>query len=271
MSSRKPPPIPRKTETVPANIQRAREQIANKRNRERANAMVEKARQNRERRQVLTSGQQQSVETAFQQRNEMDAIVKDQLRQNSRREMANFQNRTGRILSSDVATRRRQIENARTQAQELTRELFLTAIAKRKFGGGLPELDPSSEKEVKQYLVNKFGSEANARAQVDKFGSQLGELPLPKKPPSTIGTTVRPTSSTPQPQPEPEPEPQPQPIPEPEPQLDRPRGGDSGGAIHTSVRGLKTGGEYADAGRDDALLTGTITKDEFSRRYGIGS
>ena len=213
MSSRKPPPIPRKTETVPANIQRAREQIANERNRERANAMVEKARQNRERQRVLTSGQQQSVETAFQQRNEIDAIIADQLRQNARREMSDFQNRTGRIRSSDVATRRRQIEDARTQAQELTRELFLTALAKRSnLGRGLPPPNEGSEAEVKQYLVNKFGSEAGAEAQVSYFHRQLGGLPMPKKPPPSnllnlIGTTVRPTPSTavlPQPEPEPE-------------------------------------------------------------------
>jgi hypothetical protein len=208
MSSRKPPPIPRKTETVPANIQRAREQIANERNRARANAMVEKARQNRERRRVLTSGQQQSVETAFQQRNEMDAIIADQLRQNARREMSDFQNRTGRILSSEVE-RRRKIP---TQAQELTRELFLTALAKRSnLGRGLP--DSGSEAEVKQYLVNKFGSEAGAEAQVSYFHRQLGGLPMPKKPPPSnllnlIGTTVRPTPALPQPQPEPEPEPE---------------------------------------------------------------
>jgi hypothetical protein len=208
MSSRKPPPIPRKTETVPANIQRAREQIANERNRARANAMVEKARQNRERRRVLTSGQQQSVETAFQHRNEMDAIIADQLRQNARREMSDFQNRTGRILSSEVE-RRRKIP---TQAQELTRELFLTALAKRSnLGRGLP--DSGSEAEVKQYLVNKFGSEAGAEAQVSYFHRQLGGLPMPKKPPPSnllnlIGTTVRPTPALPQPQPEPEPEPE---------------------------------------------------------------
>jgi len=51
-----------------------------------------------------------------------------------------------------------------------------------------------------------------------------------------------------------------------------------GGAIGTNLggggssgSGRKVGGNFPDADRDDALLTGTITKDEFSRKYGGSS
>jgi len=53
--------------------------------------------------------------------------------------------------------------------------------------------------------------------------------------------------------------------------------GGGGGAVGTNLggggssgSGRKVGGNFPDADRDDALLTGTITKDEFARKYGSG-
>ena len=238
MSSRQPPPIPRKS--VPANIQRAREQIANERNRARARAMVEKARENRARRQVFTREEEEGVERLFQSRNELDAIALMEARQRARERVVDFQERQRQAgeVARNIAEARKIGERTRGVAdvrgklrqalasEDFSREIAKQSVAGRKVGGvGETTL-----------LANALFGGAGLQAVAEQeFGRREAR-----------GTKVR------EPIPEPEPEPEPvrevsgnlhevdfrgNPIVEgvkgrPSGKLARPRGGDAHGNIH---------------------------------------
>ena len=255
-TKKRPPPIPRGSSggAVPANIQRAREQIARERNLQRAREITEKARSPFGRSAGLSKAQLQDVEQVFQAGVIRDDIEAQRKRDAERQAIHNFQNRSGRINSRELARRRKQIEDARNHGQQLTQELLITALAKRRFGAGLP-ID-QGEEEIRKFLGDKFGGDKNAQAQAELFGRLLGELPKPKKAPlsAVIGTQSKPKSKPPpipKKQPEPEPEPEPIPEPQPEPQVQ-----------------FKTGGNFPDAGKFD--IPPDITKDEFAKRFGVG-
>ena len=204
-----PPPIPRRGDfgrgssggsVVSDNVMRARQQVSARRNRDRApvarrtGAIIDRREQDRI---------EQSAEEKFRGGNIREAVASATARGAERARTEAFQNRSGRLTSSAIARERARLEDARSHGQKLTQELLLTAIAKRRFGGGLPDLsDPNAEANLKQYLSEKYGGEQNAKAQADLFGRLLGELPLPKK----GGSQVIGTRTTRQPQPEPEPE-----------------------------------------------------------------
>lgn len=243
MSSRQPPPIPRKS--VPANIQRAREQIANERNRARANAMVEKARENRARRQGLTREQEESVERLFQSRNELDAIALMEARARARERVVDFQERQAQAsqVARNIAEARRIGERTRGVAevrgqlrQALESEDFRREIAKESVAGR--KIGSSSERNL---IANALFGGAGLQAVAEQeFGRREAR-----------GTKIR------EPIPEPEPEPQSQsPVREVSGNLHevdfrgneitgvkgrpQPRGGDAHGNIH----GAKAGGGF---------------------------
>ena len=244
MSSRQPPPIPRK-----ANIQRAREQIANESNRARARAMVEKARENQARRQVLTREQEEGVERLFQSRNELDAIALMEARQRARERVIDFQERQAQAnqVARNIAEARVRGERMRAVAdvrgkisqslasQDFRREIGKESVAGRKLG----RADTVG-------LANALFGGAGLQAVAEQeFGRQQAR-----------GTNIR----KPIPEPEPEPEPEPAPVRQvsgnsheidfrgneivggvkgrPQPQQ---RGGDSHGNIHG---GAKAGGGF---------------------------
>ena len=244
MSSRQPPPIPRKS--VPANIQRAREQIANERNRARARAMVEKARENRARRQVFTKEEEEGVERLFQSRNELDAIALMEARQRARERVVDFQERQrqANIVAQNIAEARVRGERTRAVAdvrgqlrqalasEDFSREIAKQSVAGRKVGG-------AGETTL---LANALFGGAGLQAVAEQeFGRREAR-----------GTKVR----EPIPEPEPEPEPEPAPVREVSgnpndidfrgnqivegvkgrPQPIRARGGDAHGNIHGGAR-----------------------------------
>ena len=146
----------------------------------------------------------QSASSAFQMRNELESAVAQENRSRERNRIHNFQNRTGRLTSSAIAREKARIETARDHGQTLTQELLITALAKRRFGGGMPNLGASgSEQDLNKYLEDRFGGTANANAQGELFSRLVGELPLPRRP-----SASRPKQTILQPQPEPEPEPE---------------------------------------------------------------
>ena len=150
---------------------------------------------------------EQRASSAFQMRNDLESAVAQENRSRERNRIHNFQNRTGRLTSSAIAREKARIETARDHGQTLTQELLLTALAKRRFGGGLPNLGASGgEQDLKKYLEDRFGGTANAGAQAQLFNRLVGELPLPRR---ASGSGVKQTRIQPQPQPEPEPEPSP--------------------------------------------------------------
>ena len=246
MSSR-PPPIPRKTAD---NVVRAREQLKRGKAIAENRARIPVARS----RQVLSQGETDRVERLFQSRNELDAFKAVEERNNERQRNAEFQERrrqtgltskqlaiarkVGRERSEEIkkitpfvnrkpfelSTRdefdkNKRAANAPKEAQILSQEILITALAKRKFGGGFPDLtNLTSETDVKDFLTKKYGGEQNAKAQAELFGKLLGNLPLPRRAGSpVIATKIR--TPIPQPQPEPEPEPEPEFISPPPPPL----------------------------------------------------
>ena len=148
MSSRRsrPPPIPRKQ--VAPNVLRAREQIANERNRARARRMVEIAKENKARRQVFSQDELEKVERAFQSRNELDAIREIEQRNKLREEVARFQTRQAQrqeLLDNLEEARERgketrRIADRRSEIQrflakpETSKEIMKEAVAGRGFG-----------------------------------------------------------------------------------------------------------------------------------------
>ena len=220
-TKKRPPPIPRGSSggkrEVPANIQRAREQIAKEKNLQRAREITEKARSPFGRSAGLSKAQLEDVEKVFQAGVIRDDIEAQRKRDAERQAIHNFQNRSGRISSKEIARRRKQIEDSRNHGQHLARELVATAIAKRRFGAGLP-VESGSEEEIRKFLGDKYGS--STQGVMEGFGQQLENLPLPKKAPlsAVVGTTTKPKSKPPpipkKQKPKPEPEPQPEPEPE---------------------------------------------------------
>ena len=180
-----PPPIPQKKpqvlteEKLPSSTTRAQDLIAQAKVRQRASS-------------------------AFQMRDDLESAVAQENRSRERNRIQNFQNRTGRLTSSAIVREKARIETARDHGQTLTQELLLTALAKRRFGGGLPNLGASGgEQDVRQYLEDRYGGTANAGAQAQLFNRLAGELPLPRR-----ASASRPKQTILQSQPEPEPEPE---------------------------------------------------------------
>tara|TARA_R100000654_G_scaffold71767_1_gene103022 strand:+ start:727 stop:1530 length:804 start_codon:yes stop_codon:yes gene_type:complete len=239
MSSRNPPPIPRKG--VPANIQRARQQIANEKNRARAQAMVEKARANTQRRQGLTRAQEESVERAFQLRNEMDAMVLQEERRRARARVLAFQERQAsadEVRRNIQESRRRgqgirEVADARSKirqalaSQEFRDEIAKEGVAGRRLGSGRETRD----------LANALFGGAGLQSVSEDFARKERERKERLK-----HTSLRPTKPEPEPEPEPQPEPEvfgtgvkgePVPIP---------RGASGGRPVATS--GAKAGGGF---------------------------
>ena len=146
---------------------------------------------------------EQRAESAFQMRNELESAVAQENRKRDRNRIHNFQNRTGRLTSSAIARERARIASAPEHGQLLAQELLVTALAKRRFGGGLPDLATGGEDATRKYLEDRFGGSANAGAQAQLFNRLVGELPLPRR---ASGSGVKQTRLQPQPEPEPEPE-----------------------------------------------------------------
>ena len=154
----------------------------------------------------MSREQLKSVEKTFKAGSIREAVRANQERDAERARIEAFQNRSGRLTSSAIARENQRLEDARNHGQQLAQELLITALAKRRFGSGLPEFTgDGGEKDVKEFLRNKYGSDANAQAQAELFGRLLGNLPKPKKAPrsAVVGTRTQPP---PIPQPEPEPE-----------------------------------------------------------------
>ena len=154
----------------------------------------------------------QRASSAFQMRDDLESAVAQENRSRERNRIQNFQNRTGRLTSSAVvggiAREKARQETARNHGQILAQELLITALAKRRFGGGMPNPSASGgEQDINKYLVDRFGGTANANAQGELFSRLVGELPKPRraKPGNVISTRLQPESQS---QPEPEPEPQ---------------------------------------------------------------
>tara|TARA_R110000822_G_scaffold81746_1_gene193835 strand:- start:593 stop:1321 length:729 start_codon:yes stop_codon:yes gene_type:complete len=208
------PPIPRRGDfgrgssggtIVPDNILRAREQVRIAENRRRT-PVARRTGSNLASQELIELSQ--SAEDKFRAGVLRDAGDRSRIRNEERNRISSFQNRSGRLTSSAIARERARLEDARNHGQRLTQELLITALAKRRFGSGLPDLtDASSEEDVKQYLSDRYGGEANSRAQANLFSNLVGDLPLPRKPPSLAGRPVMGTRIN-QPQPEPEPEPE---------------------------------------------------------------
>ena len=184
-----PPPIPQKKpqvlteEKLPSSTTRAQDLIEQAKVRQRASS-------------------------AFQMRDDLESAVAQENRSRERNRIQNFQNRTGRLTSSAVvggiAREKARQETARNHGQILAQELLLTTLAKRRFGGGLPNLGASGgEQDVRQYLEDRYGGTANAGAQAQLFNRLAGELPLPRR-----ASASRPKQTILQSQPEPEPEPE---------------------------------------------------------------
>jgi hypothetical protein len=200
MSSR-PPPIPRRA--VAQNILRAREQIANEKNRARANAMVEKARENQARRRLNIDTDK--VERMFQSRNELDAITQIEQRNRARQEQAQFQERQAKNRelqenlrqARQIGEDRRRIAKIRGEIKQklssadLTSAINKESVAGRKLAG----------RETKDFANALFGGiglqQVATKIDADK--------------------RIKHTRVKPIPEPEPEPEPEPQPEPEPAP------------------------------------------------------
>ena len=260
-SRRNPPPIPGK-KPVPENILRAREQIARERNLQRAREITEKAKSPFGRSAGLSKEQLEKVEADFQAGVIRDEELAQQKRDAERQAIHDFQNRAGRINSREVARRRKHIEASRNHGQHLARELLAVALIQRRFGKDIP-LD-KGEEAIKQFIGAKFG-EDKVKGLTEDFGRQLETLQLPKKAGAFNPNQVKATSTKPlrekKPPPIPrkqKPEPEPEPILEPEPEPE-------------PVVQFKTGGNFPDTGKDDDVIMGTITKDEFARRFGVGA
>jgi hypothetical protein len=258
-SRRNPPPIPKRE--VPENILRAREQIAKERNLQRAREITEKAKSPFGRSAGLSKAQLEKVEADFQAGIIRDEELAQQKRDAERQAIHDFQNRTGRINSRELARRRKHIEDSRNHGQHLARELLAVALIKRRFGKDIP-ID-KGEEAIKQYLGAKYG-EDKVEGLTESFGRQLDALQLPRKAGAFNPNQVKATSTKPlrekKPPPIPrkqkeQPQPEPEPILEPEPE---------------PVVQFKTGGVYEDAGKYDDVIMGTITKDEYARRFGVG-
>ena len=148
----------------------------------------------------------QSASSAFQMRDDLESAVAQENRKIERNRIHNFQNRTGRLTSSAIAREKARIASAPEHGQLLTQELLLTALAKRRFGGGMPNLGASGgEQELTKYLEDRYGGKANAGSQAELFSRLVGNLPKPRlAEPSAVKQTRLQTQ--PQPQPEPEPE-----------------------------------------------------------------
>ena len=261
-SRRNPPPIPKRE--VPENILRAREQIAKERNLQRAREITEKAKSPFGRSAGLSKAQLEQVEADFQAGVIRDEELAQQKRDAERQAIHDFQNRAGRINSREVARRRKHIEASRNHGQHLARELLAVALIKRRFGKDIP-LEGANEKEIQKFITEKLGDvgKVSGKAIMDDFGRQLENLQLPKKGGSFNPKQVKATSTKPLREKKPPPIPrkqkgepilEPEPEPEPEP-----------------VVQFKTGGNFPDAGKDDDVIMGTITKDEYARRFGIGA
>lgn len=230
MSSRNPPPIPRRG--TPANILRAREQVEERKrqegNRQRAQAMVEMARANKERRQVLSQGEADRVERMFQSRNELDAIAVAEARDRERQRLREFQER--RTPTAQSIERNRQISQRNIErileSQRFQRGLDAEVLAGRKLGG------------TSQLANALFGGIGLEQA------SEEVRQDLQRRRERLKHTTLRPL-------PEPEPEPEPEPVavgtgargefvPLPTEGEPRPRGGDT----HGNIYGAREGGGF---------------------------
>lgn len=236
MSSRRnPPPIPRKE--VPANIQRARDELKARQNQERARRMVEIARQNRERRQVLTQEEADRVERLFQSRNELDAMAEIERRDRQRAELIAFQERqaNSRQIGANLREARRR--------GEITREV---AEARGKIKQALARPQVSQELVKESVAGRKItqGSDLSALANALFGGAGLEQVAREVRDKEKL----KHTSLRPLPEPEPEPEPQPMgvgaggefvPLPSGE-YTGRPRGGDT----HGNIYGTQAGGGF---------------------------
>ena len=234
MSSRRnPPPIPRKD--IPANIQRARDEIKAReraiQNQERARRMVEIARQNRERRQVLSQGEADRVERLFQSRNELDAIAVAEERDRRRRETALFQARQTPdpqvVLQHQRRIAQRNLERF-LQDERLKQGVLNEQLRGRSLGR---DATPFANA-----LFGGLGLEQSAEDYRESMSARR------------LRDSVKHTSLRPLPEPEPEPEPEPMgvgvggelvPLPTGE-DIGRPRGGDT----HGNIYGTQAGGGF---------------------------
>ena len=265
-SRRNPPPIPGK-KPVPENILRAREQIAKERNLQRAREITEKAKSPFGRSAGLSKTQLEEVEADFQAGVIRDEIEAQRKRDAERQSIHDFQNRAGRINSREVARRNKVREAEREKerrrkrlASDITKGAIAKALAREQFGQDIPL--EGGEAEIRKFFATKY-PDKNYERTAQEFGSRLRGIFYPRPSISTtkpVATSTKPPPIPRKQKPEPQPAPQPEPAPilEPEPEPE-------------PVFQFKTGGNFPDTGKDDDVIMGTITKDEYARRFGYGA